>query len=112
MYQLTIRTTDIAKVELGFPGVTMQLLSADGNTDGLYLMTTMAPGANIPAHSHASANEFVYVVSGDFIEAGVSYGPGTAFFGLAGTPHGPHTTTTGCVVLTHHSAPLDFIPVS
>ena len=31
------------------------------------------------------------------------------FFGKAGKPHGPHTSTTGCTVLTHFSsAALDF----
>ena len=48
----------------------------------------------------------------DFIEAGKTYGPGSTFFGVAGTEHGPHSTTGGCVVLTHYSGALDFEPVS
>jgi quercetin dioxygenase-like cupin family protein len=112
MYATTINAADIAKVDLGFPGVSMQMLSTDGNTNGLYVMTTMAAGSTIPAHSHGAANEFVYVVSGDFVEAGTSHGPGTVFFGPAGTVHGPHTTAAGCTLLTHFSAPLDFIPAA
>jgi uncharacterized RmlC-like cupin family protein len=112
MYALTKRSADVEAMPIGFPGVSMQLLTGDGNTDGMYVMTTMAAGSSVPAHSHGGANEFVYVVSGDFIEAGVSHGPGTYFMGLAGTPHGPHTSTTGCTLLTHYSAPLDFNPVS
>jgi quercetin dioxygenase-like cupin family protein len=112
MYQTTINSAEIAKDELGFPGVAMQLLSGDGNQGGMYVMTTMLAGATIPAHSHSGANEFVYVISGDFVEAGVTHGPGTVFFGVAGTAHGPHSTKTGCVVLSHFSAPLDFVPAT
>jgi anti-sigma factor ChrR (cupin superfamily) len=112
MFTKTVNPTTIDKVELGFPGVTMQLLTGDVEGNGLYVMTTMAPGSTIPAHSHSTANEFVYVVSGDFVEAGVSHGPGTVFYGVADTAHGPHTTKDGCVVLTHYSAPLDFVPAS
>jgi quercetin dioxygenase-like cupin family protein len=110
MYQRAINASDIEKVELGFPGVSMQMLSSDAQGNGLYVMTTMAAGATIPAHSHSTADEFVYIVSGDFVEAGVAYAPGAVFYGVAGTTHGPHTTKTGCVMITHFSAPLDFIP--
>jgi quercetin dioxygenase-like cupin family protein len=112
MYQTIIHSNDVAKVDLGFPGVTMQLLTGDAHGDGLYVMTRMAAGATIPAHSHGAADEFVYVVSGDFVEAGVSHAAGSAFYGVAGTVHGPHTTAGGCVLLTHFSAPLDFIPAA
>ena len=110
MYTKTLNAANIERVEVGFPGVTMQMLTGDGNNDGLYVMTTMVPGATIPAHSHATANEFAFVLLGDFIEAGKSHGPGAVFFGMARTVHGPHTTKNGCVVLTHYSAPIDFIP--
>ena len=109
MYQLIANAADTAANELGFPGVSMKLLSGDGEGGGLYVLTTMGPGSKIPAHSHTGANEFVYVLSGDFVEGGKSYGPGSFFFGLAGTTHGPHTSQAGCSVLTHYSAPLDFV---
>ena len=112
MYSKTMNATDVERVDVGFPGVTMQMLMGDGRALGMYVMTTMVPGATIPAHSHGVANEFVFVLLGDFVEAGTSHGPGAVFFGLAGTVHGPHTTKHGCVVLTHYSAPIDFIPAS
>ena len=111
MYQTTIDTAAIARDDLGFPGVTMQLVSGD-QQGGMYVLTTLSAGATIPAHSHTAANEFAYVVSGDFVEAGVSHGPGTVFVGIAGTTHGPHSSKGGCTVLTHFSAPLDFIPAT
>lgn len=112
MFTKILDASSAEKVELGFVGVSMQLLTGAANGNGMYAMTTMAAGSIIPAHSHAAADEFVYVVSGDFVEDGTSYGPGSVFYGVAGTSHGPHTTKTGCIVLTHYSAPLDFIPVS
>ena len=110
MYTKALKASDVAPVEVGFPGVTMQMLTGEAHGDGMYVLTTMAPGGVIPAHSHSGADEFVYIVSGDFIEAGVSHAPGAVFYAIAGTSHGPHTTTNGCVVLTHFSAPLDFQP--
>lgn len=112
MYTKTLNATDVARVEMGFAGVTMQMLTGDGASNGLYVLTTMVPGATIPAHSHTKANEFVFVLLGDFIEAGKSHGVGAVFFGMAGTVHGPHTTKNGCVVLTHFSAPIDFVPAT
>ena len=112
MYTKTLNAANIERIDMGFPGVTMQLLTGDGASHGMYVMTTMTPGAKIPAHKHGAANEFVFVLLGDFVEAGKSHGPGAVFFGMAGTVHGPHTTKDGCVVLTHFSAPIDFIPAS
>jgi quercetin dioxygenase-like cupin family protein len=112
MYQKTINASDCEKVALGFPGVSMALLTGDPRGDGMYVMTTLGAGSVVPAHSHGAADEFVYVVSGDFVEAGKTYGPGMAFYGVAGTVHGPHSSVSGCVLLTHYSAPLDFIPAT
>jgi quercetin dioxygenase-like cupin family protein len=112
MYTKTLNAADIAHVDVGFPGVTMQMLTGDGQAQGLYVLTTLVPGATIPSHKHATANEFVFVLLGDFIEAGKTHGAGSVFFGMAGTVHGPHTTKNGCVILTHYSAPVDFIPAS
>ena len=110
MYTQSLNAADVERVELGFPGVTMQLLTGDGT--GMFAMTTLVPGAKIPAHSHSAANEFVFVLLGDFVEDGKSYGAGQVFYGLAGSVHGPHSTVNGCVILTHYSAPIDFIPAT
>jgi quercetin dioxygenase-like cupin family protein len=72
------------------------------------VLTHIAPGAIIPEHWHTFANETVFVLSGDFIEQGRSYGPGAVSVGKAGTSHGPHDSVSGFIVLTAFSAPLDF----
>jgi hypothetical protein len=81
-------------------------------------VTCTSPGATSGSavsseHRHGKAHETAFVRQAEFIEAGVGYGPGTFFYGKAGCPHGPHTSRTGCTVLTHYSsaADMDFIAV-
>ncbi len=107
MYEDTIASSEVEQVSLDLPGVTMQVLHTEGS-GGMTVLTHLAPGATIPEHWHTNADETVYVLSGDFVEASVPHGPGTFFAGRAGTRHGPHSTVHGCTVLTRFSATLDF----
>ena len=108
MYQAIVTAAKITRTALEFPGVAIQVLHSDDRTGAMTVLTHMEPGAVIPEHWHSAADETVYVLSGDFIEGGVSYRPGTLFAGKAKTSHGPHSTKNGCVVLTQFSAALDF----
>jgi quercetin dioxygenase-like cupin family protein len=90
------------------PGVTMKVLYKDEISGAMTVLTRLEPGAVIPAHWHSKADEAVYVLEGDFVEDGASYGAGSYFRGRAGTAHGPHSTVRGCTVLTHFSAEFDF----
>jgi anti-sigma factor ChrR (cupin superfamily) len=108
MYQKTIKQDEVDAVALDLPGVQIQTLHVDDISGGMTVLTHIAAGATIPQHWHTSADETVFVLSGDFIEQGKSYGPGTFFVGKAGTSHGPHESVSGCTVLTTFSAPLDF----
>ena len=107
MYQTVITSAEVEITPLDIPGGSMQVLHTDDN-GGMTVLTHLAPGGVIPAHWHTHADETVYVLSGDFVEAGVSHQQGTFFVGKAGTPHGPHSTVHGCTVLTRFSAELDF----
>ena len=109
MYQHTSIVAEIAPQPLEFSGVSIRPLWSDAKTGALTVVTEMQPGAVIPRHSHTHADETVFVLEGDFIEDGVSHGPGTYFVGAKGTLHGPHETKGGCKVLTHFSATLDFV---
>ena len=113
MFESTVISTEVKPILLDLPGVSVRVLHRGTDESGQVVITRMAPGAVIPEHWHTHANETVYVLAGDFIEGGLTYGPGTFFFGKAGAPHGPHTSRTGCTVLTHFStaADLDFNPV-
>jgi quercetin dioxygenase-like cupin family protein len=108
MYQHVVLTDSLDWQPLDFPGVSMRLVHQDKRSGGMTVLTRLEAGATIPAHTHSQADEAVYVISGDFIEAGVSHKAGTFFVAAAGVAHGPHKSEKGCVVLTTFSAPLDF----
>jgi anti-sigma factor ChrR (cupin superfamily) len=108
MYQHIVSTDSLPWTPLDFPGVFMRVVYQDARTGGMTVMTRLEPGAAIPAHLHRQADETVFVLSGDFIEAGALHPSGSYFVAAAGTPHGPHESRTGCIVLTTFSAALDF----
>jgi anti-sigma factor ChrR (cupin superfamily) len=109
MYELKRAADPGGWTALDFPGVEIKLLHTEPDGGATSVLTRLLPGAVIPRHRHTAADETVYVVEGDFIEDGESFGPGSFFSGKAGTDHGPHTSKGGCVVLTRFSAPLDFV---
>jgi anti-sigma factor ChrR (cupin superfamily) len=94
---------------LDFPGVSIKVLYTDDSTGASTVLTRLSKGSTIPAHTHSQADETVYVLHGDFVEDGESHGPGTFFAAKAGVLHGPHSSETGCVVLTQFSKTLDFV---
>ncbi len=108
MYIFKINESEVGWAPLEMAGVSMKVLHKHEATGAMAVLTRMDAGCTIPAHFHTQADETVYVLAGDFIEDGVSHGPGSYFVGQAGVPHGPHRTVGGCTVLTHFSAELDF----
>src|SRR5206468_11258620 len=66
-------------------------------------------GATIPAHIHPNANEFVYVLSGEWEESGVTYTQGAFFFTPRGVAHGTHVAKTQVVCLTIFDGPLTVV---
>ena len=109
MYNVQLDTASLEWLPLDFAGVFMKTLRHDGRTGGMTVMTQMRPGSTIPAHRHSTADETVFVLEGDFVEEGRSFGPGSFFVATAGADHGPHGTVGGCVLLTTFSASLDFV---
>src|SRR5580698_5212181 len=104
MYQLKRMPQEENWVALSFPGVEINLLHTDPQTGATAVLTRLAAGASIPRHRHTGADETVFVIQGDFIEDDQSYGAGAFFAGKAGSVHGPHRTSGGCLVLTQFSA--------
>jgi quercetin dioxygenase-like cupin family protein len=111
MYHVKLHVDSVAWSPLDFSGVSLRVLHTDPDTGAMSVVTRLAPGAVVPAHLHTKADETVYVLEGDFVEDGVSHGPGSFFAGKAGVPHGPHRSAGGCTVLTTFSASLDFVLV-
>lgn len=111
-----VKEADTQEVPFDIPeattgGFTAKLLNTDTNNGPVTASMTMAPGSHIPRHYHSGAEEIFYVLEGDFINEGISYGPG-AFFAVArGEHHGPHDSQHGCRVLFMQTAlvgPDDF----
>jgi quercetin dioxygenase-like cupin family protein len=107
MYQKIVDSSAVEDQPLEIDGVSIRILDKS-ETGALALITRMRAGAIIPAHWHSKADETVFVLDGDFLEDGVAYGPGHYFVGAARTIHRPHATKSGCTLLTHFSAELDF----
>ena len=113
MYETTVISTEVPALPLGFPGVSVRVLhrgertrAARSSSPG-WPPVRSSPSTGTPRPTRRSSSS-----TGDFVEAGVTYGPGTFFFGKAGKPHGPHTSSTGCTVLTHFSHAADSTSMS
>jgi len=89
-----------------YPGVQLMLLHKNESTGGITVLRKFLAGVTVPAHVHREANEFVYVLSGEWEESGVSYSTGTFFFAPRGTAHGPHVAKTEVISLTIFDGPL------
>src|SRR4051812_42873291 len=109
MYATKLDTSALAWSPMG-SGISSKILQQVESTGGMTGMTRLAAGSSLPAHSHTHADQTVFVLEGDLIDDGVTYGPGSFFVAKAGTPHGPQGTSGGCVLLTTYSGPPDFVP--
>jgi quercetin dioxygenase-like cupin family protein len=89
-----------------YPGVELKILHKNDATGGVTILRRFAGGATIPAHTHPLANEFAYVLSGEWEESGVTYKPGSFFFAPKGEKHGPHVARTEVISLTVFDGPL------
>ena len=111
MFNVKLHADSVEWSPMDFPGASLRVLHTNPDTGGMSLLIHMNPGAVIPAHFHTKAAEALYVLEGDFVEAGVTSEPGTFYAAKAGVPHGPHTTVGGCTVLITLSAELDVVLV-
>ena len=111
MYHTNLDTSAAEWSPMDGRGISMKMLYRDAASGAMTAMTRMAAGSELPAHRHTAADQTVFVLEGDLIDAGATYGPGTFLVAKAGSPHGPHTTAGGCVLLTTYSATPDFVAV-
>lgn len=107
-----LQATDVSAIAQTIPGATpggidVKVLNTDEIRGAPTTITILKPGATIPAHYHKNTSETHYVLEGDFINAGISYGPGAFFTHAAGTVHGPHSSMQGCSVLTVQPTHVD-----
>src|SRR5437899_10304964 len=89
-----------------YQGVELLFLHKNEKTGGVAVLRKFHAGITIPAHTHPEANEFVYVLSGDWEESGKVYSTGACFFAPRGIAHGPHVAKTEVVGVPIVDGPL------
>lgn len=89
-----------------YEGVELMILHKHEATGGVTVLRKFKAGTTVPAHTHPLANEFVYVLSGEWEESGVSYSTGSFFHAPRGQQHGPHVARTEVISVTHFDGPL------
>ena len=76
------------------------------STGGVVVLRKFKAGHTIPAHTHQAANEWAYVLSGEWEESDVIYATGALFFAPKGVRHGPHVARSEVISLTIFDGPL------
>jgi len=89
-----------------YPGVELKILHRNEETGGVVVLRKFHEGQTIPAHTHPLANEWAWILSGEWEETSLTYTAGTLFFAPKGTQHGPHVARTEVVSLTVFDGPL------
>jgi quercetin dioxygenase-like cupin family protein len=92
-----------------YPGVELMVLHKNEQTGGVTVLRKFHARMLIPAHIHPDSNEFVYVLSGEWEESGVTYTNGSFLFAPRGVAHGPHLARTEVISLTIFDGPLTVI---
>jgi quercetin dioxygenase-like cupin family protein len=89
-----------------YAGVELKVLHRNDGTGGVEVLRKFHEGVTVPAHTHPLANEWAYVLSGDWEESGTVHRAGTVFFAPKGERHGPHVARTEVISLTMFDGPL------
>lgn len=101
---LALNADEMEATPFEIPGATggfrIQLLNEDAGRGVVTTIVHLPPGGRIPAHRHEKGAEMHYVLEGDLVNAGQSYGPGGFLTHVAGQVHGPHESRGGAKVLT------------
>ena len=92
-----------------YEGVELMILHKNESTGGVVLLRKFKSRHTIPAHTHPNANEWAYVLSGEWDESGVTYTTGALFFAPKGVRHGPHVARTEVISLTIFDGPLTVV---
>lgn len=92
-----------------YVGVELKFLHKNEATGGQVVLRKFAAGIQIPAHTHPMTNEWAFILSGEWVESDVTYGPGTLFHAPKGERHGPHFAKSEVISLTVFDGPLTVV---
>jgi len=109
MFPYVALTTDKKWQPGPYDGVELMVLHKNEITGGVVVLRKFKAGCAVPAHTHPDANEWAYVLSGEWKESGVTYAVGTLFHAPKGVRHGPHIARTEVVSLTIFDGPLTVV---
>jgi quercetin dioxygenase-like cupin family protein len=109
MFQYTALARDKQWQPGPYPGVELLFLHKNEFTGGATVLRKFHAGVTVPAHTHPLANEFVYVLSGEWEESGTLHSTGAFFFAPKGERHGPHVAKTEVISLTLFDGPLTVV---
>jgi len=89
------------------PGVAFKVLKTHRPGTGVTLLLRFDAGAAYPAHRHPEGEEY-YVLAGELIDAGRSYGEGTFVYHSPGSVHAP-SSRKGATVLVFLPAAIELV---
>lgn len=106
---LAVDASEVEATGITIPGATeggieAQLLNIDHDRGVVATIIHLKAGAEIPAHFHMNGAEAHYILEGELIDGGKTFGPGSYLTHAAGVVHGPHRSEQGCKVLTVQGA--------
>ena len=111
MFQYMSRAEDLEWQPGPYDGVELKILHKNESTGGVVVLRKFHAGITVPAHVHPDANEWAYVLSGEWEESGEVFGQGSLMHAPKGQGHGPHMARTEVVSLTVFDGPLTINPV-
>ena len=106
MFQHIARAEEVPWILGPYEGVKLKILHKDEKTGGVVVLRKFEAGTEVPEHTHPVANEWAYVLSGEWEESGQTFTEGTLFHAPKGERHGPHIAKTEVISLTHFDGPL------
>ena len=109
MFQYVASAKDKSWQPGPYPGVELLILHKSEKTGGVAVLRKFAAGVTVPAHTHPQANEFVYILSGEWDESGIVYTAGSFFHAPRGERHGPHVAKTEVISFTLFDGPLTVV---
>lgn len=92
-----------------YEGVELKIMHKNPETGGVTVLRKFQAGVTVPAHTHPAANEWAWILSGEWQESEVTYTSGTLFHSPKGVQHGPHVAVTEVISLTVFDGPLTVV---
>lgn len=107
--ELVVRRCDKGRWREFVPGVTVKVLHRDRRSRGQTLLMRFTPGATLPAHDHAGAEE-CFVLEGEVESFGRRFAVGDYIRAAAGSRHDVSRSESGCLLLLMTSSDCETVP--